>query len=71
MCEMDNTANEWGVLEVVRFVEKATCHKRLQLSGQGDSADWRVWMADERCSDVEVTLIADEHTNSLIFEDLR
>ena len=66
MCETDATANEWAALEVVRFVEEVTRHKRLEPSGRGDTADWRVWMADERVADVEVTLITDEHTNSLM-----
>ena len=68
MGETVTTTTEWAALEVVRFVEEVTCHKRLAPSGLGDTADWRVWMADERVADVEVTLITDEHTKSLMAE---
>lgn len=68
MGETDTTTTEWAALEVVRFVDEVTCHKRLEPSGLGDTADWRVWMADEHVADVEVTLVTDEHTKSLMAE---
>ena len=49
-------------LEAVRGVVDVTDHKRLEPSGKpGEkTGDWRVWTADGRIADVEVTTCTDE-----------
>ncbi len=49
-------------LEAVRAVVDVADHKRLERSGKtGEkTGDWRVWMADGRVADVEVTTCTDD-----------
>ena len=46
-------------LEVVRAVVDVARYERLVPFGNGGTPDWRVWMADGRIADVEVTTCPD------------
>ena len=56
--------DEWAGLEVVRRVVEVANYKRLVPSDRDGARtpDWRVWIAQERVADVEVTLCTDEDT---------
>lgn len=66
VCERDASADERAALDTVRAVEDFTRYERLTPSGQGDTADWRVWMEDGRVADVEVTRFVDQGTRDLL-----
>lgn len=57
---------EQAGLEAVRAVVEVTDHKRLESSGKrGEKTpDWRVWMADGRVADLEVTTFTDRDIRS-------
>ena len=54
-------------LEAVRGVVDVTSYERLVPSGEkgAKTPDWRVWMADGRVADVEVTTCTDRHEREL------
>ena len=58
-------AVEEAGLEVVCGVVDVTDYERLVPSGNGGTPDWRVWMADERVADVEVTTCTDRNERRL------
>ena len=58
-------AVEEAALEVVCGVEDVTHYERLLPSSNGGTSDWRVWMADGRVADVEVTTCTDPNEREL------
>ena len=57
-------------LEVVRAVVDVSAHRRLAPSGKTreKTGDWRVWMADGRVADMEVTTFTDGNVRSFSAE---
>ena len=64
MSSSEPSEDEWAGLDVVRRVVEVADYERLVPSGRDGEGtpDWRVWIAQERVADVEVTLCTDENT---------
>ena len=65
MSDAEPSEAERDGLEAVRGVVDVTDCERLVPSGNGGTPDWRVWMADGRVADVEVTTCTDRNERRL------
>ena len=66
MSDAEPSEAERDGLEAVRAVVAVTAHERLEPSGKtrAGTGDWRVWMADGRVADMEVTTFTDSDVRS-------
>ena len=66
MSDAEPSEAERDGLEAVRAVVALAAHERLEPSGKtrAGTGDWRVWMADGRVADMEVTTFTDPDVRS-------